>query len=173
MTPPVPLPDGPPSGLPTVREKDAPPTVSDWALVLWIVVLSAATAVVGTAFLPLYVGAVPLPVSALLAPPVLWWAAQAAYRLTCSMSAAVLPAAVWLITAGWLSIARNGIVPGQPYAVHDGQWRVMLLLGIGAVSAAAALSLIWAERVRRQIAADRPGDRTSSGGSAPGSIPGG
>lgn len=145
----------------------APEPVSDWAIVIWIILLAAATALVGTAFLPLYVGSIPLPISVLLGPIVLWWAPRAVHRLTGSVFAAVLPAAAWLITAGWLSIARNGILPGQPYAVHDGQWRVMLLLGLGALTGAAALSLIWGEHVRRQVAASAPARGEAGGEPAP------
>lgn len=136
----------------------------DWALVIWLTLLGAAAALVGMAFLPQYLGAVPLPVSALLGPVVLWWAPRAAYRLTGSMIAAVLPAATWLITAAWLSIGRNGIVPGQPYSVHNGQWRVMVLLGLGVLAGAAALSLVWGDHVRRQVDADPASAPPSVGG---------
>ena len=143
---------------PSPSDAAAAGPIADWALVIWLTLLGAATGLVGMAFLPLYVGPVPLPISALLGPIVLWWAPRAAYRLTGSMIAAVLPAAAWLITAAWLSIGRNGIVPGQPYSVHLGQWRVMVLLGLGVLAGAAALSLVWGEHVRTQLAAAaRPG----------------
>lgn len=143
--------DGP---SPTPAVRPGPPGLADWALVIWLTLIGAGAAVVGMAFLPQYIGSVPVPVSVVLGPIVLWWAPRAAYRLTRSMIAAVLPAAAWLLTAAWLSIGRNGIVPGQPYSVHLGQWRVMLLLGLGVLAGAAALSLVWGDHVRSRLAAE-------------------
>ena len=42
-----------------------------------------------------------------------------------------------------------------PLTVIDGQWRVMVLLGLGSLAAAATLGLIWGDRLRDRLAAER------------------
>ena len=136
----------------------------DWLLVAWITVLAACTAVVGIAFLPLYVGSIPFPISALLGVAAMILAPRACYRLTRSLIAALLPVAAWFGVTVALVLARNsligatdsaGALVGLPISVGTGQWRVMVLLGLGSLAAAATVGLIWGDRLRDRLAAER------------------
>ena len=130
-------------------------TVVDWLLVALITLLAAGAAVLGLAFLPMHIGAVPFPISALLGVGAMILGPRAAYRLTGSVLAAVLPVAAWFAVSVWLVLSRNTIMPGLPLTVIDGQWRVMVLLGLGSLAAAATLGLIWGDRLRDRLAAER------------------
>jgi len=127
----------------------------DWALVVLITVLAAATAVLSLFFLPLYIGSWPFPISALLGVGAMILAPRACYRLTGSVVAAALPVIAWFAVSVWFVLTRNSMMPGVPLTVIAGQWRVMLLLGLGSLAAAATLGLIWGDRLRDRIAAER------------------
>jgi hypothetical protein len=128
--------------------------VADWLLVAFITLLCAWTALVGVAYLPWYVGPVPLPVSALLGVGAMILAPRACYRLTGSFVAALLPVASWFVVTVWLVLLRNPMMTSQAVTVIQGQWRVMLLLGFGSLAAAATLTLLWAERARARYVAE-------------------
>jgi hypothetical protein len=128
--------------------------VADWLLVAFVTLLSAWTALVGVAYLPWYVGPVPLPVSALLGVGAMILAPRACYRLTGSFVAALLPVASWFVVTVWLVLLRNPMMTSQAVTVIQGQWRVMLLLGFGSLAAAATLTLLWAERARARYVAE-------------------
>jgi len=128
--------------------------VADWLLVAFITLLSAWTALVGVAYLPWYVGPVPLPVSALLGVGAMILAPRACYRLTGSFVAALLPVSSWFVVTVWLVLLRNPMMTSQAVTVIQGQWRVMLLLGFGSLAAAATLTLLWAERARARYVAE-------------------
>jgi hypothetical protein len=130
-------------------------TLVDWLLVALITLLAAGAAVLGLAFLPMHIGAVPFPISALLGVGAMILGPRAAYRLTGSVVAAVLPVAAWFAVSVWLVLSRNTMMPGLPLTVIDGQWRVMVLLGLGSLAAAATLGLIWGDRLRDRLAAER------------------
>jgi len=128
--------------------------VADWLLVAFITLLCAWTALFGVAYLPWYVGPVPLPVSALLGVGAMILAPRACYRLTGSFVAALLPVASWFVVTVWLVLLRNPMMTSQAVTVIQGQWRVMLLLGFGSLAAAATLTLLWAERARARYVAE-------------------
>jgi len=127
----------------------------DWLLVVLVTLLAACTALLALVFLPLHIGAVPFPISALLGVGAMILAPRACYRLTGSVVAAVLPVAAWFGVSVWLVLSRNTMMPGLPLTVIEGQWRVMLLLGLGSLAAAATLGLIWGDRLRDRLAAER------------------
>ncbi|WP_420123595.1 hypothetical protein [Nakamurella sp.] len=129
----------------------------DWLLVAFVTLLCALTAVVGVAYLPWHIGAVPMPVSALLGVGAMVLAPRAAYRLTGSMAAAVLPVLVWFGVTVWLVLTRNPMMRSQALSVVQGQWRVMVLLGLGSLAAAATLTLLWAERTQARYARTEAG----------------
>ena len=141
-----------------VTDGDAPaagtrrPGVVDWLLVAFVTLVSALAALVGVAYLPWHIGAVPMPVSALLGVGAMILAPRAAYRLTGSMLAAVLPVVAWFGTTVWLVLHRNPMMLSQALSVVNGQWRVMVLLGLGSLAAAATLTLVWAERSQARYA---------------------
>ena len=128
---------------------------ADWLLVLWLSALSGWAALLGIAYLPLYLGSIPLPISAAIGAAIMWWAPRTCYRLTGSMPAAVLPAAVWFTVSVWLVLARNPIMTGVPLTVVAGQWRVMVLLGLGSLAAAASVGMVWGDRLRDKLATQR------------------
>jgi len=131
----------------------------DWILVALITLLTAWTAVLGIAFLPFYLGPVPLPISALLGVGAMILAPRACYGLTGSMAAALAPVVSWFGVSVWLVLSRNALI-NLPVTVYQGQWRVMVLLGLGSLAAAATVGLIWGDRLRDRIAAER----SSTGG---------
>ncbi|MEP6563086.1 MAG: hypothetical protein ABJD68_18645, partial [Nakamurella sp.] len=50
----------------------------------------------------------------------------------------------------------------------NGQWRVMVLLGLGALAAAATIGLLWGDRLRDRIAGTHPdGEARSLDSAAP------
>jgi hypothetical protein len=53
-----------------------------------------------------------------------------------------------------LVLSRNALI-NLPVTVYQGQWRVMVLLGLGSLAAAATVGLIWGDRLRERIAAER------------------
>ena len=132
------------------------PGAIDWLLVAFVTLLSAFAALVGVAYLPWHVGPVPMPISALLGVGAMILAPRAAYRLTGSMLAAVLPVVAWFGTTVWLVLHRNPMMLSQALSVVNGQWRVMVLLGLGSLAAAATLTLVWAERSQARYAATAP-----------------
>ena len=122
---------------------------------LLICLLAAWAAVLGVAFLPLHIGVVPLPISALLGVLAMIMAPRACYRLTGSLFAALLPVLAWFGVCVVLVLKTNRMMPQVPLTVVEGQWRVMLLLGFGALAAAATVGLIWGDRLRTRIAAEQ------------------
>ncbi len=139
--------------------------VVDWLLVGLISLLAGFVALLGLAFLPLYIGSVPVPISALLGVAAMIVAPRACYRLTGSPAAAAAPVAVWFAVSVWIVLSYNSLLPRVPLTVIQGQWRVMVLLGLGALAAAATIGLIWGERLKLRIAADR---QALQEGAAPG-----
>ena len=137
----------------------------DWLLVGLISLLAGFVALLGLAFLPLYVGSVPVPVSALLGVAAMILAPRACYRLTGSLAAAAAPVVVWFAVSVWIVLSYNALLPKVPLTVVQGQWRVMVLLGFGSLAAAATVGLIWGERLKLRIAADR---QTLQEGAPPG-----
>jgi hypothetical protein len=148
VTPPGDVPDLPASA-PSRRGE-----LIDWVLVALITLLTAWIAVMGIAFLPLYAGPVPLPISALLGVGAMILGPRACYGLTGSMAAALAPVVSWFGVSVWLVLSRNALI-NLPVTVYLGQWRVMVLLGLGALAAAATVGLIWGDRLRDRIAAER------------------
>ena len=130
-------------------------TLADWLVVALITLLTAWTAVLGMAFLPLHIGSIPFPISALLGVAAMILAPRACYRLTGSLIAALLPVAAWFAVSVWLVLARNSLLGGLPVTVINGQWRVMVLLGLGSLAAAATVGLIWGDRLRDRLKAQR------------------
>jgi hypothetical protein len=152
------LPTDPATHLPTepaTEPAEHTPGAVDWVLVVAISILTAWAAVLSLAFLPLYVGSVPLPVSALLGVAAMILGPRTCYRLTGSMAAALLPVAAWFGVCVWVVLSYNRILPTVPLTVISGQWRVMVLLGLGALAAAATIGLIWGDRLRDRVAAER------------------
>lgn len=110
----------------------------DYLVVAWLTLLTMASAAMAVFFLPQYSGSVPVPVSALAGAAVLFWTVRAAYRITASMRAAFAPAVGWLVTSIVLSLYRT-----LGYHLVIGDWRSMLLLGLGALAGAVSLSVCW------------------------------
>jgi hypothetical protein len=141
------------------------PGLVDWLLVAFVTLLCALTALVGVAFLPWHIGAVPMPVSALLGIGAMILAPRACFRLTGSLLAAALPVVTWFVVTVWLVLLRNPMMLSQAVSVVNGQWRVMVLLGLGSLAAAATLTLLWAERTQAHYAGT-DGDRAAEGAEA-------
>lgn len=140
------------------------PGAIDWVLVAAITLLSAWAAVIGLAFLPLYVGSVPLPISSLLGVAAMILAPRTCYRLTGSMLAALLPVIAWFGVSVWVVLSYNRLLPTVPLTVIAGQWRVMVMLGLGALAAAATVGLIWGDRLKDRVAAEHSAEQRDSSG---------
>lgn len=103
-----------------------------------LVIDGVISAVVGAFLLPLYIGAVPVPISALasgLLNAALVWAAMS---WTKSKRQAALPLVAWLVTVGALTIGGHGndIVFGGPGLMA---YSVLVFLLVGAVPPALIL----------------------------------
>lgn len=118
------------------------PAVLDWVLVGMLTLLAVLIAVYSTFFLPWYAGMIPVPVSAVIGAALTFWSISACYRLTRSIRAAFAPAAGWLVVSVWLSTSRT-----FGYGLVIGDWRSMLLLGLGSLAVAVALALCWGEHL--------------------------
>ncbi len=123
----------------------------DWLLVAGITALCGWVGLMAMFYLPLYAGPVPLPISVLLGVAAMIIGPRTAYRLTGSLVAALLPVLAWFGVTVWMTLNRNDVMPTAPLTVTSGQWRVMLLLGLGALAAAATIGLIWGDRLRDRI----------------------
>jgi hypothetical protein len=97
---------------------------------------------------------VPLPISALLGVGAMILGPRACYGLTGSMPAAIAPVVSWFGVSVALVLSRNALI-NLPVTVYQAQWRVMVLLGLGSLAAAATVGLIWGDRLRERIAAER------------------
>jgi hypothetical protein len=129
--------------------------VVDWLLVAWITLLCGWIALVEMFFLPLHVGSVPLPVSALAGVAAMVVGPRTAHQLTGSMIATLLPVAAWFLVSVWMTLNRNDMMLTTPVTVISGQWRVMLALGLGSLAAAATVALISGDRLRDRIAREQ------------------
>jgi hypothetical protein len=125
--------------------------------------------VVGFAFLPLHLGPVPVPISAVLGVAAMVAAPRACYALTGSLIAAALPVLTWFGVSVWITLSTNTLMPTVSLTVINGQWRVMVLLGLGALAAAATIGLLWGDRLRDRIAGNNP-DRVTSEGDVEGKV---
>lgn len=136
-----------------VVERPGRPT--DWCLVVLLTVLSGVVAVFGIFFLPTYFGAVPIPLVVAFVGGALVVLPRLCYRLTLRMSAAVAPAAGWLVVTVALYLTPNRLYARVPLAWQG--WQILLLLGVGTLVAAASIGLVWADSVRAEVAlgADR------------------
>ncbi|WP_205843901.1 hypothetical protein [Nakamurella deserti] len=150
-----------PDGTPAAPGDTASPTPTsspgaarlDRVIVGWLTLLVVIGTLYAVLFLPLYLGVVPVPVSALLGAGVVFLAIRLSYRLTGSMLAALAPALGWLVAAVYLSFSRT---LGYPLVIGD--WRATLLLGVGALAAAVGVGLSWGAHQLAMVARTRAGD---------------
>jgi hypothetical protein len=98
---------------------------------------AVALAAVELAYLPLRVGAAPVPVTILLAVVSTPWLVRSAAELGGCRAVAAAPLVVWLLALGVLGIAGPG---GDVLLPAD--WRSMLLLGGGLFPAAVVLGRV-------------------------------
>jgi hypothetical protein len=104
-------------------------------ITLLVLVFDAvALAAVELAYLPLRVGAVPLPITILLAAVSTPWLVRSAAELRGPRSVAAVPLVVWLLALGVLGVAGPG---GDVLLPAD--WRSALLLAAGLFPAAVVL----------------------------------
>lgn len=97
------------------------------------------------------IGGVPFPVTALVAALTTPWLVAAAARISPRSPVAGSPLLVWLavLLAAWF------ITPGGVSALLP-DWRSLLLLGAGAIPAAAVLGGVLGTAARRRAAQDKP-----------------
>lgn len=120
-----------------------------------LTVLSAAGAVFTFFYLPWWVGAVPLPVTVLLAVALLVVLPRLCFRLTGSLGAAAAPVVAWLVVTVVLFLLPNALsgVPLRGANAH--LWRLMLLIAVGTVTGAVTVAMLWAERLRKRLEGER------------------
>jgi hypothetical protein len=121
----------------------------DWVVVALLALLCGVVAVFGVFYLPAYSGATPVPVVVVVVGVALAVIPRVAYRLTRRLVAAFAPALVWFAVTVGLILLHNGLYLAVP-VVWQG-WQLALLLGVGALSGAASLGLLWGDHVRAQI----------------------
>ncbi|WP_051267672.1 hypothetical protein [Nakamurella lactea] len=139
-----------PDSAPPLREPRRPGAV-DRLLVAGSCLVGGYAALLAFFFLPLYVGSFPLPVSALLLAGLTWLLPRVAYRLTGSLAAAAAPAVSVFVVLLVLLIWPAGFNAGRPIQIHLAQWRIFLLLGSVALAGAAALGLLWGDKIAAQV----------------------
>ena len=115
--------------------------VGDWLLVALLCALSGVIALFGVFFVPLYLGAVPMPVVIIPVGVALAVLPRTAYRLAPRMAAAAGPPVAWLVVTVWLNLRDNALYRGAPVAWQG--WQFVLLLGVGSLAAAASVGLLW------------------------------
>ena len=98
-----------------------------------------ALAAVELLYLPLRVGAVPLPITILLAASTTPWLVRAAAELGGPRVVAAVPLVVWVLALGVLGLGGPG---GDMLLLLD--WRPVLLLGAGLIPAAVMLGRAFA-----------------------------
>ena len=72
-----------------------------------------------------------------------------AYRLTRRMLAALAPVIVWLVVSIALYAVTNSLYLSVPVAWRG--WQFTLLLGLGALTAAASVGLLWGDHMRAEF----------------------
>ena len=137
------------SATPTGTGVPAPPAASDWVLVGLLSLLMGVIAVFGVFYLPMYAGSVGLPVSVLPVALALAVIPRMAYRLTHRMLAALAPVIVWLVVSIALYAVTNSLYLSVPVAWRG--WQFTLLLGLGALTAAASVGLLWGDHMRAEF----------------------
>ncbi|ASO18507.1 hypothetical protein FHR81_002915 [Actinoalloteichus hoggarensis] len=96
-------------------------------------------ALIGMFFLPLYVGTLQMPVTALLTAVANLWLVREAARLSPRLPVVVAPLGVWLAVVVVFAMVRPG---GDVVLVDD--WRSFLLLAAGSLPAAMAVGTLLA-----------------------------
>ncbi len=124
------------------------PGFLDWVLVALLTALMIVIAVFGVFYLPIYIGAVPVPVSVLPVALALALIPRVAYRLTGRMWAAMAPVLAWLVVSIGLYATTNSLYLSVPVTWRG--WQFVLLMGVGALSAAASVGLLWGDHMRAQ-----------------------
>ncbi len=135
----------------TAPENPAAPAIvragrGDWVLVVLVTLLAGVVAVFGVLFLPLYVGAVPVPVVVVFVVLALIELPRLSHALTRTMVAALAPVVAWLIVTVGLYLAPNTLYLGLPVAWRG--WQFALLVGAGAIAAAGSVGMLWSEQLR-------------------------
>jgi hypothetical protein len=105
--------------------------------------------VFGVFYLPFYSGSAPLPLVVIAVGAALVVIPRLSYGLTRRMSAAAAPVVVWLAVTIWLYVTSNSLYPEAPVAWRG--WQFALLIGIGSLSAAVSVGLVWGDHLRADI----------------------
>ncbi len=121
----------------------------DWILVCLLSLLMGVIGVFGVFYLPVYIGSVPVPVSVLPVALGLAVIPRLAYGLTHRMLAALLPVLAWLVVSIVLYGVTNALYLSVPVAWRG--WQFVLLLGLGALTTAASVGLLWGDHMRAEF----------------------
>ena len=65
------------------------------------------------------------------------------------------PVMAWFLITGWLLVTRNAIYLQLPLVIGD--WRLVLLMGVGGLSAATSIGRLWGDATSARQAAAGPG----------------
>ncbi|AOS61722.1 hypothetical protein [Actinoalloteichus hymeniacidonis] len=112
---------------------------TDRAVLVVLILDAVLIALLGMFFLPLYVGTVPVPVSALVAGIANLWLVREAARLSTRVAVVAAPLAAWLTVVVLFAFIRPG---GDVVLLDD--WRSLLLLAVGSLPAAMAVGTVLA-----------------------------
>jgi hypothetical protein len=138
--------------------------VADWALVVGSCLFGVFAAVVGFFYLPLHIGAVPMPISILGIGALCWLLPRVCYRLTGSLIAAAVPALLIFAVVVVLLILPNALfnLPLRVIALRvdppstGDDWRNYVLLAVVAITSAAAVGLLWGDKMAAVARAGSP-----------------
>jgi hypothetical protein len=131
-----------------------PPTWVDLLLVLWLTLIGAAVGVVAFFFLPLWLGSVPFPISAVAVGAACWFLPRLVYPLTGSIAMSAAPVVAWFVVTVVLYFLPNPTYAAPLRIYAYAPWRMLLLVGLGALAGAASIGLLWGEHLRARYSAD-------------------
>ena len=155
-----------PGGSETGRPESGPTTGRSWIdllLVLWLTLIGAAVGVLGFFFLPLWLGSVPFPITALVAGAACWYLPRLVYRLTGSVGLAAAPVVAWFVMTIVLYFLPNPTYAAPLRIYAYAPWRMLVLVGLGALAGAASIGLLWGEHLRAQYASSDMGRDPGAG----------
>ena len=132
----------------------------DWLLTVWVWLLVMALSVLIVALLPVYLGPVPFPASALLAGLMMFVTPRVCWGLTGSKLAALVPGVLWFVVTAGLVVYRDPLYR-LPSTVGD--WRLVALMLIGGSCSAASISLVWSRAAAPDSSAPRSSTLRSAG----------
>ena len=98
----------------------------------------------------------PFPISAVAVGVACWYLPRLVYPLTRSVALSAAPVVAWFVVTVVLYFLPNPTYAAPLRIYAYAPWRMLLLIGLGALAGAASIGLIWGEHLRAKYPASRP-----------------